>query len=119
MNLKKRILSLALLLALVFTISAQAITVRYSPGCLSLSFKGTTAVCYLSAISSNSDDEIEVVMKLWQGDECIKTWKASSNGSLILEKTKTVDKGKTYGLSADVTINGKSYPCDIVVGTCK
>ena len=116
---RKRISILILTLLLVLSFTAQAISTRSSVVRLDLSFKGTTATCYVPVIAEKSDDEIEIIVKLWQGEKCIKTWRDNGIGILLFEKTASVVKGKTYELSADVTINGKSYPCETVAGTCK
>lgn len=63
-------------------------------------------------------DDIEAVIKLWQGSKCIETWEASSVGDLAFSGTATVSRGKTYQLTVDVTLEGKAQPRFSVEGTC-
>lgn len=82
-------LTLLLLLALMLPITAQAAP-RYSQARPSLSFSGTTA-----------------------------TWTASGTGTLKFSKTKTVEKGSTYKLTADATVNGTKLSTTSATGTCR
>lgn len=100
-------LTLLLLLALMLPITAQAAprSPRATP---SISFSGTTAT-----------DSISLTAKLWKGSECIATWTASGTGTLKFSKTKTVEKGSTYKLTADATVNGTKLPTASATGTCR
>ncbi len=73
-----------------------------------LSFTGTTANCKADVTASRTSDEIDVTMILWQGDTQLKSWSASGTGSVFLSKTYSVEKGKTYTLTVDATINGSA-----------
>lgn len=116
--LTKRVLALTMLVIIVFSMSATAITSRSTEIRPLLSFEGTTAICSVP-IFAERNGEISIVVKLWQGKTVIKTWRDDGVGTLLFEEKETVTKGKTYGLSADVTINGEPYPCGVYVATCK
>lgn len=114
---KKRVLILSLVFALLLAIPAQAAT-NANRNDLTLSFSGSTANCTLVVRTENSDDEIEVTMQLWQDDLCRATWTADGSGYLRMSKTKTVTRGETYTLTANVTINGILQPEIIVSEKC-
>ena len=84
-----------------------------------ISFNGTTASCTVFVAADRPTDDIEAVIKLWQGSKCIETWEASSVGDLAFSGTATVSRGKTYQLTVDVTLEGKVQPRFSVEGTCK
>ena len=71
-----------------------------------ISFNGTTASCTVFVAADRPTDDIEAVIKLWQGSKCIETWEASSVGDLAFSGTATVSRGKTYQLTVDVTLEG-------------
>lgn len=83
-----------------------------------ISFNGTTASCTVFVAADRPTDDIEAVIKLWQGSKCIETWEASSVGDLAFSGTATVSRGKTYQLTVDVTLEGKAQPRFSVEGTC-
>lgn len=115
---RKRVLALSLILALVLGITAQAAetwTLRTEP---SISFSGTTATCKATARSDKISDSISLTVELWQGSTCLKTWTASGKGSVTLSKSATVEKGKTYKLTADVTVNGVKQTTKSTTATC-
>lgn len=93
----------------------EPMTVRIIP---SITFDGTTATCKVIARGENASDAVTVTAKLWQGNTCLKTWTASGTRNVTLSKTATVQKGKTYKLTADVTINGVKQTMKSVTGTC-
>ena len=62
-----------------------------------ISFNGTTASCTVFVAADRPTDDIEAVIKLWQGSKCIET----------------------YQLTVDVTLEGKVQPRFSVEGTCK
>ena len=84
-----------------------------------ISFNGTTASCTVFVAADRPTDDIEAVIKLWQGSKCIETWETSSVGDLAFSGTATVSRGKTYQLTVDVTLEGKAQPRFSVEGTCK
>ena len=78
--------------------------------------KGTTyeknciITCSALIVGNAEDDEIEIVVKLWNGSSCIATWKDSGTGYVNFSKNKTVTENKEYKLTVDATINGKAQP---------
>lgn len=106
----KKIAFLLALLMFVLPITANAATPRsifIKPG---ISFDDDTANCTVSVTGNSMKDDIEVVVKLWQGNICIATWKTSGTGYVNFSKSKTVSTGVEYELTADVTINGIKQP---------
>lgn len=105
--LKKRYLSLALLLAVILSISAHAQTYMMRKEC-DLSFEGSTAYCSVTIKCDKSTDEISALVKLWDGSRPIENWSVNATGKLIFLETKTLTPGKTYKLTVDYTVNGIS-----------
>ena len=113
---------IALFLAIILVISAPLTVHAAEPRILSIypgiSFNGTTAECSVTVVGDYTTDEIDVVIKLWRGSTCVKTWYDSGDGYIFWEGTATAVKGKTYTLTADVTINNVTKPRVSVSGTC-
>lgn len=115
---KKLALLMALLL-FILPVTANAATPRYvniRPG---IDFDGTMATCTVSITGNSMKDEIEIVVKLWNGGSCIATWKDSGTGYVNFSKDKTVIKNNEYKLTVDVTINGEVQPRVSTTATCK
>ena len=83
-----------------------------------ISFHGTTANCSVFIVADKPTDDIDAVIKLWQGGQCIKTWEKSSTSYLVFSGEASVTKGRTYELTVDVSISGKELPRFSVEGTC-
>ena len=115
---RKRVLALTLVLALVLGISAQAAQTRSYQISPSLSFTGTTANCAVVVYGEDNNDAISITAKLYQGSTCVKTWNTSGTGVVQLSKPVAVEKGKTYKLTADVTINGVKQATKSTTATC-
>lgn len=112
----KKIAFLLALLMLLLPITANASTSRsifIKPG---ISFDGNTANCTVSVTGNTMRDEIDVVVKLWQGSTCIVTWTTSGNGYVYFSKSRTIRSGVEYTLTADVTINGIAQPTASISG---
>lgn len=112
----KKIAFVLALLMLVLPITANAATARsieITPG---IQFNGNTANCTVSVAGNATRDEIDVVVKLWQGSTCIVTWTTSGNGYVYFSKNRTVRSGVEYTLTADVTINGITQPTVSISG---
>ncbi len=73
-----------------------------------LTFSGTTAIC--TAYVKSSTDRIQVTMKLWDGNSCVKSWSSAGNSRISLQQTTTVTKGKSYTLTIDFSINDRTQP---------
>lgn len=110
---------LVLLLLVAIPINAYAATPRTLAVIPRLLFSGTTATCAVTVTGYTSTDEIEIVVKLWNGSRCLKTWTASNTGYVFFSEEYTVTKGKTYTLTTDVTVNGTTEPRISISETCE
>lgn len=115
---KMRSLFLAVVLVVMCAMPANAVSSRAIGGGVTLDFDGTTAVCY-ATITANNRDTISATMSLWDGNDCVATWRGTATGYLVFDKTADVSKGESYTLTVDVTINGKVQPQMSTSGTCK
>lgn len=89
----------------IFAIDCRAITGRPS-----LRIKGTTAYCEATYHSGNKDAEISVTLTLKQGNNIIDSWSGSGKSLVIISETSTVERGKTYELVLNATVNGTEQP---------
>ena len=67
---KKRILSILLVLCMVFSVfssTAYAASTRVAPVVPGIAFNGTTATCTVFIYAEQMTDDIDAVIKLWQG----------------------------------------------------
>ena len=106
---KRKIWLLVLLFALLMAVpvfAGEQRTVRIYP---QLTFSDATANCVVSSVMDHSDDRYSAVIKLWNDDTCNRTWSSFGHGKLDFNSSAPVIKGKTYKLTADVTINGRLY----------
>ena len=107
---KKRIIAFLTFAVMVLAISANAAITRapaIQPG---LSINGTQANCSLIVLGDMGDEEISATIKLKRGLINVATWHEDGVGELVFSDTVTVSTGKTYTLTADVTIDGTTYP---------
>ena len=116
---KQRILPILFAFLMLFPSTAYAASFRVAPVVPSISFNGTTASCTVFVYAEQMTDDIDAVIKLWQGSQCIKTWEESSVGDLAFSGTATVSRGKTYQLTVDVTLAGNTQPRVSIQGTCR
>lgn len=116
---KKKILIISLVLMLLISIPAQAAVTRIVGNTPTLTISGTTASCSVKVYGKNANDSISVTMKLWDGNECIRTWTGSGTLMVSLSKTATVTKGHSYTLTVDAVIAGVSQPRTSAYGTCR
>ena len=107
---KKRIFPILFAFLMLFPSTAYAASFRVAPVVPSISFNGTTASCTVFVYAEQMTDDIDAVIKLWQGSRCIKTWEESSVGDLAFSGTATVSRGQTYQLTVDVTLAGETLP---------
>ena len=114
---KKVVFAALLLFLIAIPVSAQSAQ-RMTASVPNIAFSGTTATCTVSVNGDSANDSISLTAKLYQGNECIATWTDSGNGKLRFSRTKTVQSGKTYKLTADVTINGTALGTTSATGTC-
>lgn len=105
----KRLISLASVLVLIFTLCASinAVEARATIPNVMLTFHGTTAHCEARITSAGAS--IDAKMSLKQGSTVIASWSGSDTTTLYLEGEHTVTKGITYTLEVSGTANGKSF----------
>lgn len=115
---RRRVLALSLVLALVLGITAQAAQIRAGQLQPTLSFSGTTATCKAVVVADNDADRISITVKLWDGAKIHSQWSTSGRGSINFRQTATVTRGKTYKLTVNATINGVAQPQQSVTRTC-
>lgn len=115
---RRRVLAMLLLILLCIPMAAQAVSTRTIRVVPSITFNENTAICSVTVFADNSDDDISITVKLWQGNACLKTWSKTGSGYLYFSESKTVTEGKTYKMTADVSINGKRLSRVSDSGTC-
>ena len=75
-----------------------------------ISFNESTATCSVRIQLDDPSDEIEITVKFWYGNLCLRTWTASGCGALVFSETTAATKGRTYRLTVDSYINGVKQP---------
>lgn len=107
---KKRVIALTLAVVLLLGISVAAYTNAETIAPL-IQFDGKTAHCYVEVSADRSTDPISITASLWRGSTCLATWTASGRGYVFLDESTVVSvTGVTYRLTADVTVNGETFP---------
>lgn len=114
---RKRMISLATVLLLILSLTAQAAEPRAIQAQPRLTFSGTTATCFVNVIGK-SDSELTASLTLWQGSNRLASWSATGTGKVTISETYSVESGKSYKLVFNHTINGKGQPEVTVTGTC-
>ena len=104
---RKRIVSIMLLITIVLVIPAQAVSTRTIAVVPDIEFNGTEAICTVRITANRTSDKITATMKLWQGSKLIDEWSASGSGILKIHETATVEKNKTYKLTVEYIVNGE------------
>lgn len=115
----KRLISLILALVLVLALAGTAYADKQRSAAASsgLSFSGTTATCWVTAMEA--DQDIRVVMTLWHEDGTyIDSWSGSGHSSVTITGYATVVSGETYVLKAYATINGVMTAIAPMTRTC-
>lgn len=115
---KKRILALAVLIVLAFTMSAQAMELRVISAQPRLTFNGTTAHCSATCTGNGSNDTVEATLTLYQGTTYIDSWSDSGKGRLYLSGECKVKSGKDYELELKYKVNGTEMPSITVTNKC-
>ena len=112
---------IALFLAIILVVS-MPLSVSAEPRALGinpvLDFNGTTATCEATAVGNNTSEYIEVTMKLKWGIFTLETWTASGYGYVYMLEEHSVNKGWTYKLVVEVTVDGVASSPVSVEGTC-
>ena len=110
---KKRFISFIVVALLLVSapVTASAATPRTLSVIPRITYSGTTATCAVNVTGCSLTDEIEVVVKLWNGNTCLETWESSGVGFLFFkEYYNDAEKNITYTLTTDLTINGVTEP---------
>lgn len=102
----KRALGLLVVLVLVLGIAAQAAEMRAPTTRVSLTFSGTTANCSAQVETDKMTDTISGFLTLTNGPRVIATWPVRGSGIVNVNKTASVESGKTYVLTLTYSVNG-------------
>ena len=113
---RKRHIVLPFLFLLLLSTSAYA--QRSPTSRATLQFSDTTAYCYVYLQADNTQSNISATIELWNGRQLIDTWEESAKGCIIFNKDVSVEKGKTYQLTVDYTIDGEPQNALRASGTC-
>ena len=106
---KKRIISLVLLILMLSVATAQAISTRASTVIPSFTISGNLARCVIEIVADGSNDDIYVEAELLQDGDPYVRWTGSGTGDLHFSRVATVTRGHSYTFTADITIDGKEY----------
>ena len=105
---KKRISVLVLMLALLASVTAHA-AVNWDGtfNCdRKLSFRGTTAECFVEVEANEDTARIDATVKLMRGGSTVATWPLTGTGSATLTETMGCTSGQTYTLQVTGTVSG-------------
>lgn len=106
---KRRILSLAALLLIALSVTAQAAESRMG-GNPVLSFDGTTAQCTATCYGRNTSDKVTATLTLYQGSSYVDSWSKTGTYRAYVSGEAEVQRGKTYTLELTWTVNGEEQP---------
>ena len=67
---------------MMFSSTAYVASSRVAPVVPVISFNRRTSTCTAFIYAEQMTDDIDAVIKSWQGSRCIKTWEESSVGDL-------------------------------------
>ena len=109
------LLVMALLLTMIVpAYAAQTRTVRVTP---SISFSGSTATCKATIRGENATDVITATVTLWRGGSYVRSWNATSIGTLSFTGTAAAVSGSSYRLVVAYSINGETKPSHSITRT--
>lgn len=114
---KKRILSLATLLLIVLSVTAQAAETRMG-GNPALTFDGTTAQCTTTCYGRNTSDRVTATLTLYLGSTYVDSWSKTGTYRVHISGETEVQSGKTYTLKMTWTVNGEEQPAVSVSKRC-
>ena len=103
---KRKLLSLFIIMTIVFTIPVCAASTRTILTQHSITFSGTEADCMVRITADKMSDKVVGTMELWQGTTMIDSWDGTGMYTLRLNGTAKVDKNKTYTLRVEYSVNG-------------
>ena len=114
---KKRLLGLIIVGVLILGMSAQAVNPR-AGGMPLLSFSGTTANCSVTCRGDNATDRIYVTLSLYHGSALVDSWSASGTYRVPVSGSCGVERGETYRLVMNWSLNGVLQPTYETSATC-
>lgn len=103
---KRKLLSLFIIMTIVFTIPVCAASTRAYSVVPDITFSGTEADCTVRITANSISDKVVGTMELWQGTTMIDSWNGSGIYTLKLNGTAKVNKNKTYTLKVEYSVNG-------------
>lgn len=115
---KRRVLCVLLIVALLIPVAAQAVTPRAPYAYPDITFNGTTAICSSQITAVNPTDRITATMSLYDGTYKMISWSASGVGYVEFSHSKAVESGTTYKLNLRFSINGVQQPAVEIQKTC-
>lgn len=115
---KKRICLAIAAVAIVLTISAQALEPRAISAVPILSFRGTTACCSVICRGMSDSDKINVTLTLYQGKTPLNSWSGSGTGRVDVSGEHEAISGNSYELVVSYSVNGKLQPSASTTNTC-
>lgn len=114
---KKRFFPILFLFLMVFSTTAYAASTRAATVTPNISFHGTTANCSVFIVADKPTDDIDAVIKLWQGGQCTATiywvdsrmigWGITSKtkGPMVFTGSVTTNRGQLFPLG-DIEFDG-------------
>lgn len=114
----KKCLSVVILLAFALCIPAYAAQLRAYQANPNLTFSGTTAKCSAICAGSKNSDKIEATLSLYQNNRFVDSWSNSGTLRVSVSGNCAVEKGKTYVLVLNWSVNGVEQPSASVSKTC-
>lgn len=103
---KRRVLCVLLIVALLIPVAAQAATPRSPRAYPEITFNGTIATCTARIYADNLTDRITATMVLYDGTREVDRWTASGRGDLSFSYTAEVESGTAYRLIIRYSVNG-------------
>lgn len=107
-----------MMILIICTMSVLASEERVISARPSLSFDGTTAVCYVDCRGNSTKDSIEATLTLYQGSNYVESWSDSGKGRVSISEKCTVKRGKNYRLVVEFSVNGEKMPSVYTNKTC-
>ena len=105
-TLKRISLCLLVIMIIILTVPAYAVSPRATMVVPNITFNGTEADCNVRITANKATDKIVATMELWQGTTLIDSWNGNGLWTLKLNGTADVQKNKTYTLVIEYSING-------------
>lgn len=114
---KRRILALVTLVVMVLTVCAQAAT-PWASGKPRLTFEGSTAHCSATCRGDSSSDTVRATITLYDGSVRLGSWSDSGTGSVTVSGECDVERGESYTLKLNYSVNGVAKSPVTVTATC-